>query len=155
MRVSRRLTREGCDMKWHSLPALKLYSPFQINRLKALLGICHFPSYHEQRRLKKNGKQRISYKEISRFPQWSWQLVFVADEAPVVCFLASLKPFGFKLSLGICILSQGGLWVTVNATVAWPGCLAVLRGLFFHVTLTPNRYILHVIVIDCKRNMKE
>ena len=117
-------------MKWHSLPALKLYSPFQINRLKALLGICHFPSYHEQRRLKKNGKQRISYKEISRFPQWSWQLVFVADEAPVVCFLASLKPFGFKLSLGICILSQGGLWVTVNATVAWPGCLAVLRACF-------------------------
>ena len=67
MIVSRRLTREGCELKWHSPPALKLYSPFQINRLKALLDICHFPSYHEQRRLKKNGKQRISYMEISRF----------------------------------------------------------------------------------------
>ena len=67
MIVSRRLTRERCDMKWHSPAALKLYSPFQINRLKALLGICHFPSYHEQRRLKKNGKQRIRYMEISRF----------------------------------------------------------------------------------------
>ena len=55
-------------MKWyHGPPALKLYSPFQINRLKALLGICHFPSYPEQRRLKKNGKQRISYMEISLF----------------------------------------------------------------------------------------
>ena len=118
-------------MTWSGIaspPALKLYSPFQISRLKALLGICPFPSYHEQRRLKKNGKQRISYKEISRFPLWSWQLVFVADEAPVVCFLTSLKPFGFKLSLGICILSQGSLWVTVSAIVAWPGCLAVLRA---------------------------
>ena len=37
-------------------------------------------------------------------------------------------PFGFKLSLGICILSQGSLWVTVSAIVAWPGCLAVLRA---------------------------
>ena len=117
-------------MKWHSPPALKLYSPFQINRLKALLGICHFPSYHEQRRLKKNGKQRISYMEISLFSPvklaisvWLWRrrlLLFV--------FLASLKSFGFKLSLGICILSQGGLWVTVSAIVAWPGCLAVLRA---------------------------
>ena len=66
MIVSRRLTRERYDMKWHSPAALKLYSPFQINRMKALLGICHFPSYHEQCRLKKNGKQRISYMEISR-----------------------------------------------------------------------------------------
>ena len=51
---------------------------------------------------------------------WLWQrrlLLFV--------FLASLK-----LSLGICILSQGGLWVTVSAIVAWPGCLAVLRACF-------------------------
>ena len=68
MIVFRRLTGEGCDMKGHSPPALKLYSPFQINRLKALSGICHFPSYHEQQRLKKNGKQRINYMEISRFP---------------------------------------------------------------------------------------
>ena len=68
--------------------------------------------------------------EISRFSPvklaisvWLWRrrlLLFV--------FLASLKPFGFKLSLGICILSQGGLWVTVSAIVAWPGCLAVLRA---------------------------
>ena len=51
---------------------------------------------------------------------WLWRrrlLLFV--------FLASLK-----LSLGICILSQGGLWVTVSAIVAWPGCLAVLRACF-------------------------
>ena len=55
---------------------------------------------------------------------WLWRrrLLFVS--------LASLKPFGFKLSLGICILSQGGLWVTVSAIVAWPGCLAVLRACF-------------------------
>ena len=51
---------------------------------------------------------------------WLWRrrlLLFV--------FLASLK-----LSLGICILSQGGLWVTVSTIVAWPGCLAVLRACF-------------------------
>ena len=56
---------------------------------------------------------------------WLWRrrlLLFV--------FLASLKPFGFTLSLGICILWQGGLWVTVSAIVAWPGCLAVLRACF-------------------------
>ena len=56
---------------------------------------------------------------------WLWRmrlLLFVS--------LASLKPFGLKLSLGICILSQGGLWVTVSAMVAWPGCLAVLRACF-------------------------
>ena len=55
-------------MKWHSPRALQLYSPFQINGLKALLGICHFPSYHKQQRILKNGKQRISYMEISPFP---------------------------------------------------------------------------------------
>ena len=56
---------------------------------------------------------------------WLWRrrLLFVS--------LASLKPFGFKLSLGICILSQGGLWVTVSAIVAWPWLLGGLEGMFW------------------------
>ena len=78
-------------MKWHSPPALKLYSPFQINRLKALLGICHFPSYHEQRRLKTNGKQRISNMEMSRFPLRSWQLVFDCGGRGTCCLFFRLS----------------------------------------------------------------
>ena len=36
----------------------------------------------------------------------------------------------------------------VNSSMKRTSRLLILR-LFFHVTLTPNRYILHVIVIDC------
>ena len=68
---------------------------------------------------------------------WLWRrrlLLFVS--------LASLKPFGLKLSLGICILSQGGLWVTVRAIVAWPGCLAVLRACFGLHTISCSKGLL-------------
>ena len=86
--------------------------------------------HHEQRRLKKNAKQRISYMEISLFSPVKLAISVWLWRRRLLLFLESLKPFGFKLLLGICILSQGGLWVTVSTIVAWPGCLAVLRACF-------------------------
>ena len=51
----------------------------------------------------------------------------------------------------LCIISQSNS-VSWHVLMIWHEFLIIVNqlfGLFFHVTLTPNRYILHVIVIDC------